>query len=148
MSPPARGVALAAMPTQEELGDWAKTIAAIGGILGGIWALARRLWRRYVHAREVRALEAKAVRYLLDAQRHALYALAPAGDRHRLIDVDELTRQKTLIDEVRDELWVADGHASEREEQRRVEGIVRVLTRTQAIQAKETPMFKDREADE
>jgi hypothetical protein len=128
--------------TADQIGDWAKTVAAVGGIVGGAWALATRWLKRHRAARQRRALEGKAVRYLLDAMRHSLHVLQP-GER-RLVDMDELARQKVLIDGVRDELWVADGHASERENERNVAEIVRVLTRTQAIQAKgKQDMFAD-----
>lgn len=124
------------IPSPEQVGDAAKTVAAVGGVVGGAWALVARWRRRCREAQERRALEGKAVRYLLDAVRHSLNVLTP-GDERRLIDVDEIARQKVLIDQIRDLLWIADGHKSERESQRQTEEIVRVLTRTQRIQAKE-----------
>lgn len=129
--------------TPEQVGDWAKTIAAIGGIVGGVWALVTKAVRRRRAAQQRAALEAKATRYLLDAMRHALHVMQPGPSR--FLDVDELQRQKVLIDGVRDELWIADGHASEREQERAAAEIVRVLTRTQAIQAKHQrqDMFSD-----
>lgn len=135
-----QGLAIS-IPTPEQVGDGAKTLAAIGGIVGGAWALVTRWRRRCREAEERRALEAKAVRYLLDAVRHSLNVLSPTDER-RLIDVDELARQKVLIDQIRDLLWIADGHKSDRDAQRQTEEIVRVLTRTQAIRQKENP-FKD-----
>lgn len=122
------------IPTADQIGDTAKTLAAVGGLLGGAWAVLSRWMRRRREAKAKRELEGKAVRYLLDAVRHSLNALTPADRRSSIIDIDELARQKALIDEVRDMLWVADGHVSEREAQRQAEDIVRVLTRTQAIQ--------------
>ena len=109
--------------------------------MGGAWALVSRWRRRCREADERRALEGKAVRYMLDAMRHTLHVVTPTEER-RFIDLDEMARQKVLIDQIRDQLWIADGHTSEREAQRQTEEIVRVLTRTQRIQAKENP-FKD-----
>lgn len=119
-----------------EVEGWAKTIAAIGGIVGGAWALAVRILRRRRREQERRDLEAKAIRYLLDAMRHTLHVMAP-GERGRLIDVGELERQKVLVDQVRDLLWIADGHQSERDAQAAAAELGRWLTRTQAIEAKE-----------
>lgn len=128
-----RGLALA-LPTYEQLGDWAKTLAAIGGLVAGLWAACRRLWRVWQARRRLRALERKAIRYLLDAQRHTLYAVIPTPDR--VVVIEKLKNSKDLIDQVRDDLWVADGHESALDEERRVENIVRVITRTQRIQLK------------
>jgi hypothetical protein len=124
-------------PSSQEVEDGAKTVAAVGGVLGGAWALVTRWRRRCAEARTKREIEAKATRYLLDAMRHTLNLLAPG--EARFVDLEELARQKVLIDQVRDLLWVADGHRSEREAQRQTEEIVKVLTRTQAIRAKERP---------
>lgn len=129
------------IPTADQVGDAAKTLAAIGGIVGGAWALVARWLRRRREAKAKHELEAKAIRYLLDAVRHSLNVFA-TGDDRRFVDLDELARQKVLIDQVRDLLWIADGHQSERDAQRLGEDIVRVLTRTQAIKAKDNP-FKD-----
>lgn len=124
------------IPTPDEVGDAAKTVAAVGGVVGGAWALVTRWRRRCREAEERRALEGKAVRYMLDAMRHTLHVVTPTEER-RFIDLDELARQKVLIDQVRDQLWIADGHHSEREAQRQTEELVRVLTRTQRIRVKE-----------
>lgn len=121
--------------TAEELANYAKTVAAIGGILAALWAILSRWVRRRRKANEMRRLEARATRYLLDAVRHTLAAVK--GDRSYVIGPKELDRQKVLIDAIRDELWVADGHTSEREAQRQLQGVVEVLTRTQAIHLKE-----------
>lgn len=129
------------IPSPDEVGAAAKTVAAVGGVVGGAWALVSRWRRRCREADERRALEGKAVRYMLDAMRHTLHVVTPTEER-RFIDLDEMARQKVLIDQIRDQLWIADGHTSEREAQRQTEEIVRVLTRTQRIQAKENP-FKD-----
>jgi PAS domain-containing protein len=126
--------AMASTGLVEQFGDWAKTLAALGGLIAGVVAVCSRLWRRRKAQRELRALEAKAIRYLLDAQRHTLYVISPGPDR--FLQLDEIDRQRTLIDQVRDEMWIADGHGEVREAQRRAEEIARVLTRTQAIQAK------------
>lgn len=127
------------IPTPQEVEDHAKSILAVSAIVGGAWALATRWHRRRRAAREMRELESRAIRYLLDAQRHALNVIVPHEDR-RMINVDELVRQKVLIDQIRDRLWTADGH------DKTVQDIVNVLTRTQAIQAKqqqEGDLFKD-----
>lgn len=124
------------IPSPDEVGDAAKTVAAVGGVVGGAWALIARWRRRCREAQERRALEGKAVRYLLDAMRHTLHVVTPTEER-RFIDLDELARQKVLVDQIRDQLWICDGHKSDREAQRQTEEIVRVLTRTQRIKAKE-----------
>jgi hypothetical protein len=132
--------AAVSLPTPQEVEDHAKSILAVSAIVGGAWALARRWYRQRVVAREMRRMESRAIRYLLDAQRHALNVIVPHEDR-RLINVDELVRQKILIDQMRDQLWAADGH------DKTVQDIVNVLTRTQAIQAKQqrqdNALFKD-----
>lgn len=124
------------IPSPEEVGAWAKTLAAVGGVAGGAWALGVRVARRRRLDRERKAQEARAIRYLLDAVRHALNVIVPSEDR-RFVDVDELVRQKLLIDQVRDALWRYDGHESERATEQATERIVEVLTRTQRIKAKE-----------
>jgi hypothetical protein len=138
--------------TPQEWGDLVKTVAAAGGIVGGLYALVAKWWKRRQERKRLRDIEAKSIRYLLDAMRHSLHVMAPGPDR--FLELGEIERQKALIDQVRDELWCADGHAGEREAQRRAEEIARVLTRTQAIQAKRdaqaeakaagtVPMFKE-----
>jgi hypothetical protein len=129
------GQQAAYLPTSKEVEDGAKSVLAIGALVGATWALCRRWYTRRRTAREVRELESRALRYLLDAQRHTLNVIVPHEDR-RLIDVDELHRQKLLIDQVRDRLWKADGHSQT------LQDIVQVITRTQAIQAK-----RDRQPD-
>lgn len=124
------------MPTPQEVEDHAKSILAVGAIVGGAWAVARRWYRRRRAEAEIRELESRAIRYLLDAQRHALNVIVPHEDR-RLIDVDELHRQKLLIDQIRDRLWKADGHSQT------LQDIVNVLTRTQRIQAKHDAKQQD-----
>lgn len=124
------------LPSAEDVGAWAKTLAAVGGVVGGLWALGVRIAKRHRLERERKAQEARAIRYLLDAVRHALNVIVPTEDR-RFIDVDELVRQKLLIDQVRDALWRYDGHESERATEQATERIVEVLTRTQRIKAKE-----------
>jgi hypothetical protein len=134
------------IPTADEISNVAKTLAAVGGLVGGIWAILSRWARRRLETKAKRELEARAIRYLLDAVRHSLNALTPLERRSSLIDADELVRQKTLIDEVRDMIWIADGHSSEREAQRQAEDIIRVITRTQAIERKELHLRAKREA--
>lgn len=131
------------LPSASELESHAKTLAALGGIVGGLWVVISKWWRRKRQAARVKALEAKAIRYLLDSQRHTLETMLPNA---RLLNLSEMERQKHLIDTVRDELWVADGHESEREAERRAEELERFLTRTQAIKVKQQQqqdMFKE-----
>lgn len=123
------------IPTAREVEDHAKSILAVSAIVGGAWALCSRWHRRRQAARRRRALEAKAVRYTLDAIRHVLHVLQPGGSRNRLINLNELARQLALVSDVREELWVADGNPSRRDTERLESEIVKVLTRTQAIQA-------------
>jgi hypothetical protein len=126
----------ASLPDWESLEHVAKTIAAIGGIVGGAWAVCVRVLRRRRAERERHELEQKAIRYLLDAMRHTLHVMTP-DERGRLIDVGELERQKVLVDQVRDQLWIADGHQSERDAEAAAAALEKWLTRTQAIEAKE-----------
>ena len=112
-------------------------------------------WRkRHKADAQMHALEGKAIRYMLDAQRHALHLLVPVSEPDQLIDRDEMIRQKVLIDDMRDQLWIADGHESQHATEQAAADIMKFMTRTQAIQAKfpapdapkatdETPMFKD-----
>jgi len=135
--------ALALAPTEVE--GWAKVAGGVLAVLGIVSAAVLRTWRWWTRRSRIRRFESKAVRYLLDAERHMLHMMVPGPSRY--IETEELQRQKILIDQIRDELWVLDGHGGERDEQRRVENIVKVLTRTQAIQAKTRPqdMFKEGE---
>ena len=107
----------------------------------GAWAWIRA--QRKLRAAEAvkRRLEAKAVRYLLDAARHLLYHVQPHSGR--VVLLEELATQKALIDQVRDELWAADGHPSERFAERQTEAIMRVLTRTQRIEAAEARRIRE-----
>lgn len=133
-------------PTADQWWDFGSKAALLLALpFAGAVVKAWRSWRR---RRQIRALERKAVRYLLDAMRHSLFLLS-AND-NRLVSMDELVRQKLLIDQLRDDMWVADGHASEREQQAAVAEIMNVITRTQAIRARkeaisagQPPMFKD-----
>lgn len=134
-------------PTSEQWWDFASKATLVLAIpLAGGAVKAYRRWRK---RREIRALEAKATRYMLDAMRHSLFALTATDGRH-LVSLDELIRQKLLIDQLRDDLWIADGHESERVNEARMAEIVSVITRTQAIAAKkeairagQPPMFKE-----
>jgi hypothetical protein len=129
-------------PEPKDVGEVAKTTAAVAGILGGILALARRVWRRRKAEREVRALEAKALRYTLDAVRHALDVMTPSSDG-RMTNLTELQRQLVLVNQVRRDLWAADGN--ELPEDAPAEVMRNFLTRTQAIQRlrEKQDMFKD-----
>jgi len=107
---------------------WPAVFLAVGG---GVWAWLNRARKAWKREREEQRLQAKAVRYLVDGARHQLRAHLQ-GAIHDADLYNELARQKTLLDGVRDELWVHDGHASARE----TEHVVEVLTRTQRIKAK------------
>ena len=127
---PLRAVVL---PTPDEVEDHAKALAAVLAIVATAWALVTRWHRARQRDRETRRLEGKAIRYALDAVRYTLHALQPfAIDWEKR---DELARQLTLVSEVREELWIADGNDSRREAERLESEIVRVLTRTQRIKA-------------
>lgn len=139
---------LAAIWSTTEVESGAKALAAIVGLLAGAWALATRWSRRRRAVRAAHALESKAIRYLLDAARHSLHVIAPSLGESRLIDIDELVRQKHLIDDVRDELWIADGNESARTVRLVEAEIVKVLTRTQAIAAKRQKQDMFREDDQ
>ena len=119
-----------ALPTAHEVEEGAKSILAVGAVLGGAYAIARRWLQRRRRAQERRAIEEQAIRYLLDAQRHTLNVLVPGEDRS-MVDIDELRRQKLLVDQIRDRLWHADGHSQS------LQSIVEVLSRTQRIKAKQ-----------
>lgn len=125
------------VPTPDQVGDWAKTFAAIAGLLGGLWAIFRRVSARRRERKQLRELEGRAIRYLLDAQRHTLRFVTPTTES-RLVDIDQMSRQKALIDQVREELWRADGHSEEYEREQIAEDVGRWLTRTQAIKLKNT----------
>lgn len=131
------------IPTADEISSIAKMLAAIGGLAGGAWTVLSRIIKRRRELQRRRELEAKAVRYLLDAVRHCLQAIVPSRSQ---VNTNELARQKVLIDEVRDMLWVADGHPSSREIENATEEIVKVLTRTQAIERKQLERHAKREA--
>lgn len=119
----------------EEIGTLAKTIAAVAGLLGGAWTIIRRILRRRKKERALRQLDSKSVRYLVDSQRHILHAILPSTD-DSLVNLDELTRQKALIDDLREELWVADGHQSSRDAEAFAQNVAKALTRTQRIRIK------------
>lgn len=121
------------LPSPQQIEDGAKSLLAVGALVGAVLAICRRWSTRRRAERERRELEAKAIRYLLDATRHALGVIVPHEGR-RMIDDAELIRQKILIDQVRDRIWQADGHTSA---ERQAEEIVNVLTRTQAIKVKQ-----------
>jgi hypothetical protein len=132
---------------------WKALPAILSGAALGLWAWLGRARQRWRKAAELRRLEAKAVRYMLDRDRHVLHALLTilnADGETRLIDVDELIQQKRLLDDVREELWIADGHESMRGTQRVAEEVIKAISRTQRIQAKTErlrapapEMFKD-----
>lgn len=126
------------LPSPDDAEHTVGALAALAGLLGTAWALLVRWLRRRRQREDVTEIKERSLRYLLDAQRHTLYALIPFA-QERYFNVEELHRQKVLIDQVRDQLWLADGHADERDEQRRTAEIVQVLTRTQAIQARKQP---------
>jgi len=130
--------------TPAEAEGWAKVVGGIlavgGALVAGVVRISR--WRR--RRAERRRLEGKAVRYTLDAVRHALHVLHPGADaRDRFVDLSELARQLALVSDVREELWIADGNASRRDSERLESEIVKVLTRTQRIRAIDQGQRKD-----
>lgn len=116
------------MNSPSDVESFAKALLALVALAGAIWPFFKR-WLRYrKHQREMRALESKVLRYLVDAIRHVLDAITPSADG-RITTLTELTRQLILIDGVRRELWQADGHQADV----LAEEVRNVLTRTQAI---------------
>lgn len=115
--------------------DWLEILrqwwTPIVGILGAVWAFVSLRRRLSAKEREEQRLQAKAIRYLVDGLRIGL-RVQLAVSIHDEALYDELVRQKALLDGIRDEFWVHDGHASSRETER----IAEVLTRTQRIQLK------------
>ena len=117
-------------------------LAAAGGVLA--WLRKARV--RRAKEREEQRLQGKAIRYLLDAKRIDLAAII----RHVSLDagmLEMLVRHKALIDGVRDELWVHDGHESVRIAEQAAENVVKVLTRTQAIDLKKKRVRDNRVQD-
>jgi len=112
-------------------------VAGLATAFAAGWAWAQRKRRAAAKEREEQRLQGKAVRYLLDAQRQALHALVVlTGAEGRTVseafDLEQLVRHRELVGQVSDELWVHDGHASEREIRRKGD-VKRWATRTQAI---------------
>ena len=83
------------MITPQELGDWAKAIGAISGVVGGAWLAIRRVWGRY---QQRRALD----RELRESQAELLCVLA---DRDRF-DLAQVFDQRFMPVEERDRLAV------------------------------------------
>lgn len=113
----------------------AKSILEVSALIGGTWALVTRWLRRRKARREKKALEEKTLRYLVDAMHHVLDVMTPNADG-RETNATELQRQNILIRGIREELWHADGHATD------IERLREVITRTQAIR-----MLKEKKAD-
>lgn len=115
--------------------DWLEVLrqwwTPIVGALGFVWGMISLRRKLSAKEREEQRLQGKAIRYLIDANRHALRAHL-IGHIHDSDLYDELARQKVMLDSVRDELWIHDGHASSRETER----IAEALTRTQRIRAR------------
>lgn len=136
------------MTPAADVGDWVKTLAAAGGLVGGAWALMVKVRGWWSKRNETRKEERRAIRYLVDAQHHVLRLL-----NHGMLPEDEIHRQEALIREIRKNLARLDGHeellaASEQTE------AIKVMTRTQRIDARkrsirqfqpesEVPMFDD-----
>ena len=127
------------VPTVEQVGDGAKALVAISALVGGAWAIARKWHRGRQQRRRREALEAKAIRYVLDSDRHVLHVLQlllrGGGYRVTQEERDEIARQLVLISDVREELWIADGFQSRRDVELIERQIVKELTRTQRIKA-------------
>lgn len=116
--------------TPVDAGEWAKTLAAVGGLLGGFWAVCVKVrgWLR--RRQELREEERRAIRYLVDAQHHVLRLL-----NHGVLPEDEIVRQETLIREIRKRLAKLDGHEELLAAADQTEAI-RVMTRTQKIETR------------
>lgn len=99
-----------------------------------------RLVRRRRRAAELRHLEGRAVRYILDAQHHILRLLT-----REPVPEDELQRQRVLIHEVRDELARADGHEELLAAADAQAEIIQVIKRTQAIAIKKAALRAERD---
>lgn len=127
-----------------DLEGWAKLVGpvlAVGGVVGGA---AVKVWRWWTRGRKIRRLEAKVLRYQLDALRHMLDVMTPSPDG-RMVSLEELIRQHSLICDVRRELWKADGNELPEEEPA---AVVRAwLTRTAAIErlkaSRKQDMFRE-----
>jgi len=122
----------------ESIERWAKALATVGGLVGGAYAVLVRVFRRWRIRRDRRRLEAKAVRYLLDAQHHVLRLLNNGS-----LPPDEIKRQAILIKDLRRDMAEVDGHqefllAADNAESR--SEIIRILTRTQAIEARKVEL--------
>jgi len=120
-----------ALPTVGEVEDGAKSVLAISALVGGVWAAVAK-WRKRRAALEAkRALEARAIRYLVDAQHHVLRLL----NMGRLPE-NEIQRQEFLIKELRKDLAKLDGHEDLLAVADTQEQVMRFLTRTQRIYEK------------
>lgn len=125
-------------PDARDVGDLVKTLAAGGGILAACWA-AWAKWRRRCSERRARhEAEARAIRYLVDAQHHVLRLL-----NHGVLPQEEMARQEVLIRQIREELARCDGHEDLLRATDEQAEIVRVLTRTQAIQQRKAQLRDD-----
>lgn len=134
------------MSAPSSTADWFELVrqwwTPIVGVIGAVWGLVALRRKLSAKEREEQRLQGKAIRYLLDAQRQALHALvvytgAEGNVPAEPFDLAQLVRHRELVGQVSDELWVHDGHASERE-MRRKGDIEKWLTRTQAIQERST----------
>lgn len=134
------------MTPAADLGEWAKTLAAVVGVVGGLWALAVKVRGWFRARRELRNEERRAIRYLVDAQHHVLRLL-----NHGILPEDEIVRQETLIREIRRNLARLDGHEELLAATDQTDAI-RVMTRTQRIEARkvelrrkhdDAPLFMD-----
>lgn len=113
--------------TPGEAREWLTIFSVSAGLLGGAVALAQR-WGKL---RSMRKLECRAVRYQLDAVRHVLWVMSGHES-----DPEETSRQLALVSEVRDEIYVADGHKLERASEPDLVEIKKWMRRTQALEAR------------
>lgn len=117
---------------------WPSLLVTVVGWLGVIWAWRARERTKTVKEAEEQRLQGRAVRYLLDAQRQSLHALVVLTGAERqgseAFDLSQLVRHRELMGMITDEIWVHDGHPSDRA--RRRADVDKWMTRTQAIRMK------------
>ena len=90
------------------------TVPALGGVAALVAAM-RAWWRRRRRKKRRETAEAEGIRKLLDAARYQMFLLTqPDG----LVDQNDheqrIWQLKHEIDDVREELWLANGHKSKR----------------------------------
>lgn len=130
------------LPSPGEIKDGAGALVAISALVGTVVATWVRWRRRRRAAQSKRRAEARAIRYLVDAQHHVLRLL----NRGQLPE-DELQRQEFLIREVRRDLAQADGHEELLAAVDTQEEVVKWIKRTQRIEEKKA-QIREQSGDE